>query len=244
VHRLLHKACGDAVKLRLVRVNPASGINVPAARPAERSLWTPEQVSSFVAACSEYTTYYDPLWLFLLGSGCRIGEALALREEHIDWNRSQVGVKRAVGHVGNVPYEDDPKTRAGIRTLTLPTFALTALQHRRQFSSGGYLFHSQKGRVPTASDLRKRFTEACKRAGIKGATIHDLRRMHATLAIANGVDVKTVQRRLGHSSLAMTLGIYAQATAEGDAKAADVLDRLLTPKPAPDRPLQDEATGD
>ena len=225
-------------------MNPASSVSVPAASPAKRCLWTAEQVSSFVAASSELGSLYDPLWLFLLGSGCRIGEALALKDSDVDWDGAAVSIKRAMSRIGNVPHEDDPKARAGIRTILLPMFALTALELRRPFAIDGYLFRNQADQVPTQSDLRKRFIEACKRAGIQGATIHDLRRMHATLAIASGVDVKTVQRRLGHATLAMTLGIYAQATAQGDAKAAKVLDRLLGNGSAPARPTHEGGADD
>jgi integrase len=57
--------------------------------------------------------------------------------------------------------------------------------------------------------------------------IHDTRHAHATLLVAAGVDVKTIQARLGHASLAMTLGLYAKVVRSGDALAARALDGLL-----------------
>jgi integrase len=66
-------------------------------------------------------------------------------------------------------------------------------------------------------------------AGLPELRFHDLRSMAATALIAAGVDVRTAQTRLGHSSPAITLGIYARATAEADRRAADAIGASLRP---------------
>jgi integrase len=59
---------------------------------------------------------------------------------------------------------------------------------------------------------------------------HDLRRANATVLVSTGVDVKTAQTRLGHSDPRLTLAIYAQATTDGDRRAAQKLgDALMKP---------------
>jgi integrase len=69
-----------------------------------------------------------------------------------------------------------------------------------------------------------------KAAGLDGLNFHDLRRTNATAMVAEGVDVKTAQARLGHSDPRLTLAIYAQATTEGDRAAATKLGtRLMRP---------------
>ena len=60
---------------------------------------------------------------------------------------------------------------------------------------------------------------------------HELRHTQATLLLANGVDVKTVQTRLGHASASITLGWYAHAIPEKDHEVADLLGSLLAAKP-------------
>jgi integrase len=58
--------------------------------------------------------------------------------------------------------------------------------------------------------------------------------MNATGLVAEGVDIKTAQHRLGHSDPRLTLGIYAQVTTEGDRDAADRLaKRFLRSTPTP-----------
>ena len=65
-------------------------------------------------------------------------------------------------------------------------------------------------------------------AGFPRLRFHDLRHTQATLLIGNGVDIKTVQGRLGHSKAATTLDIYAGALPENDRKAAELLRTIIT----------------
>ena len=66
-----------------------------------------------------------------------------------------------------------------------------------------------------------------QRLGLESVRFHDLRHLAATTMVAAGIDPKTVQRRLGHASLHVTLGLYAQATTEADARAAETFDDLM-----------------
>ena len=66
--------------------------------------------------------------------------------------------------------------------------------------------------------------------------IHELRHVHATLALRGGTDLKSLQRRLGHASLAMTLGLYAHALPTGDQQAAQALESALIEE----APIDDE----
>jgi integrase len=54
------------------------------------------------------------------------------------------------------------------------------------------------------------------KAGLPGLGLHSLRSSNATALVAEGVDVKIAQVRLGHTDPRVTLGIYAKATTEGD----------------------------
>jgi len=228
-HRVLHKALGDAVRLRLLPHNPAQDVDPPNGKAQERDIWTPGEVRAFIGASASFGSLYDGLWLFLLGSGCRIGEALGLRWADVDWTAKTVLIERAVVHVKNVPITGPPKTQSGRRRITLPDFAMDALRHQRRAQEGSVgdsIFRSSVGRVPQPTDLRRRFHEGCARASLPRMRIHDLRKAHATMIVAAGVDVKTVQRRLGHASLAMTLGLYAKTVQSGDGLAAQAMNSL------------------
>ena len=89
-------------------------------------------------------------------------------------------------------------------------------------NSNSLLFVNEDGGPLDYSNWRRRiWVPACEEAGLRGLRFHDLRSVATTALIAEGVDVKTAQTRLGHSSPQVTLGIYARATAEGDREAAN-----------------------
>jgi integrase len=90
---------------------------------------------------------------------------------------------------------------------------------------------SRRGQWLRKSDVfRHSFAPILKRAKLK-FRFHDLRHASASLLLADGVDVKTVQSRLGHSAAAVTMDIYAHALDRGQQTAADKMQTLLTAKP-------------
>lgn len=70
---------------------------------------------------------------------------------------------------------------------------------------------------------------ACRAAGCEGAGFHDLRRANATGMVAEGVDVKTAQRRLGHADVRMTLDIYAEGLETSERRASEALAARFLP---------------
>ncbi|MBC7316491.1 MAG: site-specific integrase, partial [Chloroflexi bacterium] len=128
VHCLLHKALGDARKWGLISENPTDMVDAPKRPQVERKLWTPDQVAAFLRAILDGKGgRYGALFGFLLASGCRLGEALGLRWSDVDWEAGTVRIERQVTELRSKPIECPPKTRAGIRTITLPTWGVTLL---------------------------------------------------------------------------------------------------------------------
>jgi len=84
------------------------------------------------------------------------------------------------------------------------------------------------GSTPWRPDSTTRaFARLCRRAGLEGVRLHDLRHYVATRLLASGVDVRTVAGRLGHRDAATTLNVYSHFLAEADRDAANVLGRLF-----------------
>jgi integrase len=229
VHIALHKALEDARRWKLIGSNPAADAVLPKATPAERQVWGRDEAMSFARYCQDEGTPYGALWLFLLGSGCRLGEALGLRWADVDLDAGSVRVERAVSFVHGKPVEGTPKSRAGRRAINLPDFAVAALRaHRKLNMEHESVFATRVGTVPGQQNLRRSFLLACGHAKVKPIRIHDLRHVHATQAIYAGIDPKTLQKRLGHATLAMTLGLYTHAVSEADKEAAARFDGLMS----------------
>ena len=87
-----------------------------------------------------------------------------------------------------------------------------------------YVFTAPHGGPLDYSHFRDRiWLPACRAVGLPKLRFHDLRHANATGLVADGVDVKTAQTRLGHSDPRLTLAIYAQAVTDADRAAADKL---------------------
>ncbi len=127
-----------------------------------------------------------------------------------------------------------PKSRAGSRSLSAPDVLLTLIsRHMNRLGlepndGDALLFTDRDGDLLDYSNWRQRvWVPACKASGLAGLVFHDLRRVNATVLVAEGVDLKTAQTRLGHSDPRLTLAIYAQATTAADQDAAERVARHL-----------------
>lgn len=122
------------------------------------------------------------------------------------------------------------------QTLAVPTAFMDLLSERlsRQGVTGAepeaFVFTASRGGPLDYSHWRNRvWRPAVVSVGLTDLTFHDLRRAAATGLVAEGVDLKTAQTRLGHADHRLTLVIYAQATTEADRAAADRLGARFMP---------------
>jgi integrase len=150
----------------------------------------------------------------LAGAGLRIGEALALRWQHVDLATGTL-------HVA------DAKTAAGIRSVDLTPALREELVLWRAESSftapDDYVLATSTGRKHNPSNLRRDvLAPAIKAANVKLAkdgisviepvTFHSLRRTYASLRCAAGDDVRYTAAQIGHEDPRFTLRVYTQAT--------------------------------
>ncbi len=112
-----------------------------------------------------------------------------------------------------------PKYRSE-RVVYLPDELLAQLalhiQRRGSDEPDAWLFAPAGGDPPHQNTVGHQWRGACRRAGVSGVTLHDLRHFYASPLIAAGCDVVTVQRALGHARATTTLNTYAHlwSTAE------------------------------
>lgn len=237
-YRALHRALRLAVRWGLLARNPADAVERPNPRYRLATVWTAQDAQTFLASAQDDRWY--AVWLFLAGSGARLGEALGLEWADIDWDHQTVSISRSLVWVGSRPILETPKTRAGYRALTLPASVMEALRHWRSTQAAERLragatwrdqrdsvFTTSSGSPPSPPNMRRSFRRRCELAGVPACRLHDMRHFAATALVAAGVDPKVVQGRLGHATLAMTLGLYSHRVAAGDQAAALALERAL-----------------
>ena len=174
-----------------------------------------------------------------LSTGLRRGELLAVTWGAIDLEGGTLSVLRSLTSEGELK---EPKTRAGARTLSLDgnTLAHLSVWKERQAAELRKFGAKQTDATPVCcsnvggylnpSNFTHWWGEWRKQAGFPDLKLHELRHTQATLLLAHGVDVKTVQTRMGHANASITLDWYAHAVPGKDAEAAALIGNLTTPR--------------
>lgn len=223
-HATCRAALEKAVQEGLLRSNPAVGCKLPPKRGREMQVLSPQELHRFLIQ-AQAEGYYE-LFLMDLCTGLRRGELMALQWDDLDFDTGVLTVKKQVYEVKGKLQLSIPKTRASVRRLVLPPGVVEVLREYRSRVDSRWLFPSPvKEDAPISPGVvRKRLQIILQRAGCKKIRFHDLRHTFATLALENGMDVKTLSAMLGHVSAATTLDIYTHITGDMQADAAAKID--------------------
>lgn len=215
---LLSQTLAHAVEHGWVTTNVAAGVPLPSDHEHEEMVTLTE--NEFVLLHAAITPHYRPLVLLLFATGLRWGEATALTPGDFDLDAptpylrvSRAWKKAATGSTG---YLGSPKSRRARRTVALPPALVDVV---RPLAAGkpsdALLFTTPSGAQVGQAHFHERvWTRALRDAAAgtppltKRPRIHDLRHSHASLMISRGMDLLTLQRRLGHESLKTTGDTY------------------------------------
>ncbi|WP_304597285.1 tyrosine-type recombinase/integrase [Adlercreutzia caecimuris] len=165
-----------------------------------------------------------------LATGMRLSEVLRLCWGDVDFVKGSFRVEQS-------------KTKAGVRTISVDTDTMRHLLRWRRIQCDllATIGVEQNEETPVHCDsvghrlnidnFEKWWRSFREDNGFPGLKFHELRHTQATLLLAQGVDVKTVQTRLGHSRASTTTDFYAHAVPENDQKAAQLIGDLFRQKP-------------
>ena len=164
-----------------------------------------------------------------LATGLRRGELLGLKWEDLDLERGDLRVKRQVSRINGEVVEAPLKTKNAYRTLPLAEDTVSVLkEQRKKVGSSPWVFPSPNGGPISPDSVLHMLHRVLKRAGLPKVRFHDLRHTFATLALQNGVDIKTVSGMLGHFSAGFTLDTYAHVTSAAQRQAAQTMGNVLS----------------
>lgn len=210
--------------------SPCRGIRLPAIDPVDRPVLSSEDLAALSEALGPpYGT------MVYLGAvlGLRWGECAGLRVGRIDFDEYTIRIVEQVTRgSGGRSALGRPKSEASRRTLAVPQALITMLgEHLVQLDLAranrqAFVFPSHDSdHLDYSNWLHRIWYPARAEAELDWVQFHDLRRANATGLVVEGVDIKTAQKRLGHTDPRLTIGVYAQATDEADRAAADRLAR-------------------
>lgn len=224
-YRLLRAIFGTATEDGLVPANPCRLSGAGKVEVAERPVLSPAEVERLAL---EVGPRYSALVHLLAWSGLRIGEAAALTRSDLDLgDRPTVRVtSRAYVMPGAIDL-DAPKSKAGIRSVSLPPHIVPALQaHLSAYvprDPGALVFTTSSG-----GNVLRSFGQVARRAlnriGRDDARLHDLRHTGSVLAAQSGASLPVLMQRLGHSTPAAAQ-VYLHATEDHGREVAEAMSR-------------------
>ena len=220
IHTVIHSACEKAIMERLLAVNPTKGCRLPKKERTEMKVLPPAKLADFFREAKETGVF--ELYYLDLSTGLRRGELLGLKWSDINFESRTLEVKRQIQRVNGMIQETALKTHNVYRKILLPSETVEILKQYKagQTIESEYVFPSPTGGIMEPDCARKMLKRVLQRAGLDEMRFHDLRHTFATLALQNGVDVKTLSGILGHYSAGFTLDTYAHVTAQMQEDAA------------------------
>jgi len=243
-HRLISTILAQAEKEMLVPYNAASKATPPRTTKKDPNYFQPETVSAILEALESEPLKWQLITHLLIVTGCRRGEIMGLKWEKVDFENSRVKIDRAlVSSKSKGVYEESTKT-SDIRHLTLPSETMELLrQHKMeqlhlQLLNGdrwihtGYVFTQDNGDHMNPDSITGWLHNFSRRHGLPHINPHAFRHTVASVLLANGTDIVTVSKQLGHASITTTENFYSHIIEENKAKAADCIANILIRKKA------------
>ena len=219
---LLYHVLKDAVSADIIPKNPAEGLGSlkrtePEARDTIHRALTDAELAAFFRAAEGEWYYW--LFRFLLFSGMRIGEAGALTLADIKPN-GMISIERTLTRRagGAVVVGKTTKTKKGVRQIEYTEELRRAVEEQRKLNTAIHgnvidmnarIFTADNGGMIRASGVGTVIKRVCQRGGIRPFAPHAFRDTYATRAIDSGMAPKVLQEVLGHSSITMTMDLYA-----------------------------------
>lgn len=232
-HGLLSAAMATAVEDLVRPDNPCRGVRLPEREhrnDKEKFL----ELEHYQLLLSRFDTQWQPVVQLLAGTGLRWSEATALSvgDVVLDAEVPFIVVDKAWKRTdSNTFYLGKPKTRRAIRDVTIDAGLAAVLERSVEGrSEEDFLIQNatRTGHLQYSNFQSRIWTPAVRDSGLRHRpVIHSLRHSHGSWLLAEGVDLMTVSRRLGHESIQTTINVYGHISARSERAAADAMGRAL-----------------
>ena len=238
-HVCLHKALDNAVKTGLLARNPIDAVTQPKVERHEIKTMTEEDISRFLNEARKGEYY--ALFFTLLFTGIRRGEAISLRWSDVDLLGCQLSINKTMQFLKNMVTFKTPKTASSRRQIALSPSTCVVLRLYREarnnvrqsvlklppLADNDLVFSHHDGSPYLPNSITHAWIKLVRHCGLNGVRLHDARHTHASLMLKNGTNPKIIQERLGHSTFAITMNLYAHVSPGMQKQAANLFDEMV-----------------
>nr|WP_288304081.1 site-specific integrase [uncultured Anaerotignum sp.] len=246
-HAVLHQALAYAVKNDYILSNPADRVKRPKKNKHISSFYTKDEILTLLDIAKD-----DPIYIPIVLStyyGFRRSETLGMRWSAIDFENKTITVNHKVTELTEngktiVYAEDKLKTKSSYRTLPLiPVVEEKLLEHKAKLERNQKLFGNsyckeymdyvcvdEMGKLFRPNFVSDHFGWLLKKYGLKKLTFKELRHSCASMLVAEGIPMKSIQEWLGHSNFSTTADIYSHIDYHAKQQSAAAIGNALQSK--------------
>lgn len=237
-----------AIDWKLIAESPMEGFEKPKNANKEMSYYKPNELTELMNAIQGLSERHQLMVLISLIGALRRGEVLGIAlDDAVDYENNQIQVFRSLSYSKVKGLELKRTKSEDQRAVTLPdwlmkrlhTYYIKQLNIKMEMRNlwKGFkdfngkevmLFVTDEHGYPFQPNAYTRFWgRFMKRTDIKKIRLHDLRHSSASTMLSEGINMKVIQKRLGHKNIKTTLNTYSHVSTEEDQKAADIFGKYL-----------------
>lgn len=245
IHSFLSMIFSQAVKEMLIPYNPVSKATPPTVGEQPPHYFQPDTLARILEALEDEDIRHRTMVHLLIVTGCRRGEIAGLKWEKVDFENRQIKIDCSLSYLPNTGVYEGPTKSRNTRFVTIPEETVTLLKKYRawqtelrlkmgaQWHDTGYLFTRYDGVPSNPRMIDSWLRSFSKRHGLPHIHPHMFRHTCASILIAEGVDIVTVSKMLGHASANITTNVYSHEIEEAKRKATEcIADAILRKKQA------------
>ncbi|MDR1002078.1 MAG: site-specific integrase [Oscillospiraceae bacterium] len=239
-HTFISSVMDRAIKWGAITDNPCKRIDTPKVTKKQLDFMNEEEIIAFLNALENENTENRCIFITLIYTGLRRSELLGLEWQDIDFDSGVISVVRTSQYVKEKgTYTDTTKTTESQRSIKASGVVIEALKKHKaaqglrreeigdKWIKSNRVFTQINGLPMSPNTPYQKLQKILKRNGLRSVSLHSLRHSNATLLINQGVNIKTVSGRLGHSQTSTTLNIYAHQIKSADAAASDAIEMAI-----------------
>lgn len=238
-YRLINVMLSQAVKWELIESNPNTNAIKPKREKTERRCYSLNQVEKLLDCLKNENIKYRTLITLAIDSGARRSEICALKWNDVDFENNTILIDNGLKVVNGIVDEAKVKNSYSNRKIIISQACIDLLKEYKSWKDDykkkigkmwkneNRIFTSKYGthiHPDTCTDI---LCQIIKKYNLPKITFHELRHTCTSLLIDNGVNIKAVSLRLGHSNTNTTMNIYTHAYEASKQQSADMFDKIL-----------------
>ncbi|MGE8079270.1 tyrosine-type recombinase/integrase [Peribacillus loiseleuriae] len=234
---LVKNSLTHAVESEIIYKNPAAKIKLPSIDQAEQLIWTVEEVKKFFEIAKDVNPSFYISYYIAYYSGARQGEILGLPWANVNFDENFIRIDQSLIDNGKKIVKK-VKNKSSKRIIGLPSFVMETLKQHKDlvlkqknklgdaYNDNNLVCCTSLGTPLCPTDIRKRMKKIAEIAKIPHMKFHGFRHLHASTLLTNGINVKMISKRLGHSSPKITLDVYSHVTEAMEKQVIDSIENV------------------